>query len=104
MTDEHAANANPDQTADARFDDQAVDTNLSITHPFDPAKIKVTTIPALIDGIIKRIDHQEIDLEPSFQRRARLWDIGRKSRQQRIWEAYMGHPQNKRVAVGTPVT
>ncbi len=80
MTDEHTDNANAPTTADAGFDDQAVDTNLKITHPFDPAKIKVSTVPALIDGIIKRIDHQEIDLEPSFQRRARLWDIGRKSR------------------------
>ncbi|MBC3921022.1 DUF262 domain-containing protein [Undibacterium sp. CY18W] len=56
------------------------DPNLGITRPFDPDKIKVNTIPALIDGIIKRIDFKEIDLAPAFQRKARLWDIGRKSR------------------------
>ena len=80
MTDEHARNANADQTADAGFDDQAVDADLEITHTFDPAKIKVNTVPVAIGGIVKRIDHREIDLEPSFQRRARLWDIGSKSR------------------------
>lgn len=56
------------------------DLTLEIIRPFDPDKIKVTTNPALIDGIIKRIDFDEIDLAPAFQRKARLWDHGRKSR------------------------
>lgn len=68
------------QGADVEIEDEVDDPNLAITRPFDPDKIKVTTIPALIDGIIKRIDFEEIDLAPEFQRKARLWDIGRKSR------------------------
>jgi hypothetical protein len=56
------------------------DLTLEIIRPFDPDKIKVTTNPALIGGIIKRIDFDEIDLAPAFQRKARLWDHGRKSR------------------------
>lgn len=59
---------------------EAEDLTLEIIRPFDPDKIKVTTNPALIDGIIKRIDFDEIDLAPAFQRKARLWDHGRKSR------------------------
>jgi Protein of unknown function DUF262 len=80
MTAEHADNANTVAASDLGFDDQAVDASLEITHTFDPAKIKVQTRPVAIDRIIKRIDHGEIDLEPSFQRRARLWNIGSKSR------------------------
>lgn len=49
-------------------------------HPFDPAKIKVSTTPAPIATIVTRITEKEIDLAPAFQRRARLWPIENKSR------------------------
>jgi hypothetical protein len=61
-------------------DDEPEDPSLNITRPFDPDRIRINTIPALIDGIIKRIDHDEIDLAPEFQRKARLWSLENKSR------------------------
>lgn len=51
-----------------------------ITRPFDPARIKINTQPALIAGLVKRIDYNEIDLAPAFQRKARLWKPENKSR------------------------
>jgi hypothetical protein len=80
MTAELRQYTRDDATAPSEFDDQAVDTHLEVAQPFDPAKIRITTTQALLTGIIRRIDHQEIDLEPTFQHRARLWDNGRKSR------------------------
>lgn len=79
MTDENVHHANPDQTADAGFDDQAVDANLAFAHSFDPAKISVRTTRYTISLITDRFNYQEVDLEPSLQHRARLWNIGDKS-------------------------
>jgi hypothetical protein len=53
---------------------------LAISRPFDPEKIKVKTVGRTIALLMKRLEHNEIDLAPEFQRRARIWDIGRKSR------------------------
>ena len=51
-----------------------------IEHPFDPSEIKVGRKIVPISSIVQRIDHNEIDLSPDFQRRARIWDPVRKSR------------------------
>ena len=51
-----------------------------IKRPFDPEKIKVRTTPILVDLLISRISHGEIDLAPDFQRLAGIWDNTRKSR------------------------
>jgi hypothetical protein len=61
---------------EAERDDPAV----KITRPFDPEHIKVRTDKKTIDLILRRIDHQEMELAPEFQRRARIWDPVRKSR------------------------
>lgn len=53
---------------------------IDIERPFDPDKIKVARESKTISLLSTRIDHGEIDLAPEFQRRARIWDIGRKSR------------------------
>jgi hypothetical protein len=53
---------------------------LVIERPFDPEKIKVKTKTALVETIVSRIAHQEIDLAPDFQRRAGVWDLARKGR------------------------
>ncbi|WP_308920636.1 DUF262 domain-containing protein [Janthinobacterium sp. J1-1] len=68
------------ENLDSDIEDEFEDSSVGITRPFDPDKIKVTTIPALIDGIVKRVDFNEIDLAPAFQRKARLWNHARKSR------------------------
>ncbi len=58
---------------------EPLDETLRIDRPFDPSKIRVTTERKNIDLIVRRIAHQEIDLAPEFQRRARVWHIQRKS-------------------------
>lgn len=61
---------------------EGVDPNgpLEIDKPFDPDKIKVSRETKTISLLMTRIDHKEMDLAPEFQRRARIWDAGRKSR------------------------
>lgn len=59
-------------------EEEAIDDDVKLTHPFDPNKIRVTTEPRTIDLLIRRINHGEIDLAPAFQRRARLWKPHRK--------------------------
>lgn len=51
-----------------------------IKRPFDPEKIKVRTTQILVDLLVSRISHGEIDLAPDFQRLAGIWDNTRKSR------------------------
>lgn len=51
-----------------------------ITRPFDPEKIRVRTVPILVDQIVSRIAHREIDLAPEFQRTSGIWDSRRQSR------------------------
>ena len=51
-----------------------------ITQPFNPEEIKVRTVPILVDQVVSRITHGEIDLAPEFQRLAGIWDAQRKSR------------------------
>ncbi len=55
------------------------DPQVSIEHPFDPEKIRVRTISCLVEQIVSRIKHDEIDLEPDFQR-SLVWDEQRKCR------------------------
>jgi len=52
----------------------------TITAPFDPTTIDVKTRNPSIYSIMQRIQHQEIDLMPDFQRQRSLWDSSQKSR------------------------
>lgn len=52
----------------------------SISDPFDPTKINIDTKNPVVDLIIKRIERNEIDLNPDFQRHSDVWDKRRKSR------------------------
>ena len=51
-----------------------------ITQPFDPEKIKVSTITVVLGQLVSRIEHGEIDLAPDFQRMAGIWRRPQKSR------------------------
>lgn len=51
-----------------------------IKDPFDPTKINIGTKNPVVDLIMKRIDRDEIDLNPDFQRHSDVWDRRRKSR------------------------
>lgn len=47
---------------------------------FDPNLIKVDTRPMTIDLVLSRIEHDELDLAPDFQRQAGIWTNSAKSR------------------------
>ena len=56
-------------------------TDLSqIDDPFDPERIKIRTVPVLIEQLVTRIKYGEIDLTPDFQRLRGIWNGERKSR------------------------
>ena len=57
-----------DETGDGRVD-----------HPFDPEKIRVRTIPVIVEQLVSRIRHEEIDLQPEFQRLRGIWRPNQKS-------------------------
>ncbi|MCT7993182.1 DUF262 domain-containing protein [Laspinema olomoucense] len=48
--------------------------------PFDPTKIRVETRPMTIDLVLSRINHDELDLAPDFQREEGIWKEDVKSR------------------------
>ncbi|MDO8952923.1 MAG: DUF262 domain-containing protein [Draconibacterium sp.] len=48
--------------------------------PFDPSKIKVRPQTITVDAIIKRIEHDEINLSTKFQRKEGLWTDVQQSR------------------------
>ena len=54
--------------------------NIVIDRPFNPEKIKVRTVPILVQQLVSRIGHKEIDLAPDFQRMRGIWSNVRKSR------------------------
>jgi len=48
--------------------------------PFDASKIDIIMKPLIMDSLLKRLRHGEIDLTTDFQRKAGLWNIVQKSR------------------------
>lgn len=67
------------ETDESGLEDEQEDIS-QIRRPFDPEKIKVRTTSILVDLLVSRIRHNEIDLAPDFQRLAGIWDNRRKSR------------------------
>ncbi len=51
-----------------------------IIKPFDPSLIRVDTRPMTIDLLRKRIEYQELDLAPDFQRKGGIWKVEAESR------------------------
>ena len=77
MVDEaQLAQADDDGLEVEKEDAEAV----AITRPFDPEKIRVRTTPLLVDQLVSRVNHGEIDLAPDFQRLAGIWGDAQKSR------------------------
>jgi len=48
--------------------------------PFDPKKIDILAKPMTINSLESRLENNELNLTPDFQRQANLWDTHRKSR------------------------
>ncbi len=53
---------------------------IEIRRPFNPEKIKVRTTNIVVEQLVSRIRHDEIDLSPDFQRMRGIWSDARKSR------------------------
>ena len=51
-----------------------------VMHPFNPTDIDIVVEPKSLDSLIKRIKHDEIDMNTDFQRHAELWDNRKMSR------------------------
>ena len=56
------------------------ETEDTITEPFDPSKIRVDTRPMTLDLVLSRLQYDELDLAPEFQRQAGIWTDIAKSR------------------------
>ena len=67
-------------TSDSGVEEEPDDPRAAIEHPFDPSKIKVRTEPAVVGLLLARIEHDEIDLAPDFQRMSGIWNAEKKSR------------------------
>lgn len=52
----------------------------NITSPFSTKDIKITNAFILLPSLIKKLEYNEIDLSPDFQRHADLWDNNKVSR------------------------
>ena len=68
-----------DDDQDSGLEREQEDPN-EIIRPFDPEKIKIRTMNIVVDQIVSRIEHNEVDLAPDFQRMAGIWNDVRKSR------------------------
>ncbi|MDF7351267.1 DUF262 domain-containing protein [Proteus mirabilis] len=51
-----------------------------VMHPFNPTDIDIVVEPKSLDALIKRMQHNEIDMNTDFQRHAELWDNRKMSR------------------------
>lgn len=76
---EEAANQDDSGTERENFEGPS-QAGTEIKEPFDPTAIKIDTTNPTIDLIMKRIDQEEIDLNPDFQRDPGIWDRTRQSR------------------------
>jgi hypothetical protein len=69
-----------DEDEDGLEPDESRDPSTNIEVPFDPTKIDIIAKPMTISSLEGRLDNDELDLTPDFQRQANVWDIKRKAR------------------------
>jgi len=69
-----------DSTGHASGVEREQSENFEIFSPFDPTDIDITTKNPSVDTLMKRLDHNEIDMSPDFQRKGGIWSQVRKSR------------------------
>ena len=65
---------------DIDVEEEQEDSTERITSPFNPEQIKIRPAHIVVEQLISRIEHEEIDLAPDFQRQAGIWNEERKSR------------------------
>lgn len=61
-------------------EDEEQEGETVVQHPYDPSKNNISTKMMTMDLLIRRLNHNEIDLMPDFQRGANLWSDERMSR------------------------
>ena len=61
-------------------ENEETEKNKLIINPFNTKDIKITPKTTSLDNIIKRLENEEIDLNPDFQRNGGLWDNSKMSR------------------------
>lgn len=61
-------------------EEEQEDPQERITTPFNPEQIKIRTTQIVVEQLISRIEHEEVDLAPDFQRQAGIWNDELKSR------------------------
>ena len=66
--------------AELEITEDTVSNDGGINSPFSTKDIKVTNITLALSSLISRLKHEEIDLNPDFQRNAMLWDRKKMSR------------------------
>ena len=62
-----------DDDRDSGVEPDREDEEARIEHPFDPEKIKVRPVNILVEQLVSRIRHDEINLAPDFQRLQGIW-------------------------------
>ena len=70
----------PDTDSAGGIEIESEDPDGVVEHPFDPSKIRVRTEPAVVALLLSRIEHDEIDLAPDFQRLSGIWNAEKQSR------------------------
>ncbi len=82
MADESDINdvATLDDEQGTGLEDEQTDADEAIEHPFNPEEIAIDTVHRVIQQIVSRIEHNEINLAPDFQRLRGIWTPQRKSR------------------------
>ena len=62
-----------------KVEDEDIESEGTITQPFDPAKIRVETKQLSVDNLLSRMENREIVLQPDFQR-MEVWKDKARSR------------------------
>jgi hypothetical protein len=59
---------------------EEIGTDESITEPFDPTLIRVSSKVSTIDLLVSRLQKGEFNLAPDFQRKGGIWSLGAQGR------------------------
>ena len=81
----HLEESNEEIISDSQEFDEDEEKDLQneftdLEEPFNPSEIDIQAAQTTLDTLIKRISHEEIDLQPEFQREQNLWNATFKSR------------------------
>lgn len=73
-------NIEVEEEKDIELTDESITSDGEIVNPFSTKNIKVTHATIAMSSLISRLEHDEIDLNPDFQRNESLWNRKKMSR------------------------